>query len=442
MRYFISLTLALATFAAQAQELPEGWTLDRCVLYAVEHSPETNIQTQRNTIVRQDYREAIARLLPSLNTRADAELSAGRSLVDYNYVDTPRAFSTTYQALSDLTIFAGMRNVNNIRMQRVNRATGRHEMEAVRDKVAYETMSAFFNVLYYKQMTLLAESQLDESRLNLRQTDRMTELGIKGFPDLAEMRAKEAADSYNLTRQRNMLAIGIILLKERMNLPVDTEFDIAPYETGADSIAVKTPETPAGLYARALTALPRALAAKSQAESSRIALQIARGARFPTLSMNAGVWSAFSNVDKGRFAEQFKGKRRQWVGATLSIPIFNGLSTSSDIRRSRAQLTIAQIERDTALRTLYTEIEQAVADMNGSADQHTQALRQREAASVAHDVNRRKYEEGLVSALELHTSSNRLTQARADELQSRLTYILKKRMVDYYAGTPLVPMAN
>jgi outer membrane protein len=83
-----------------------------------------------------------------------------------------------------------------------------------------------------------------------------------------------------------------------------------------------------------------------------------------------------------------------------------------------------------------------VADMNGSADAHTQALRQREAAAVAHDVNRRKYDEGLVSALELHTSSNRLTRARADELQSRLTYILKKRMVDYYGGAPLAPASH
>ncbi len=80
----------------------------------------------------------------------------------------------------------------------------------------------------------------------------------------------------------------------------------------------------------------------------------------------------------------------------------------------------------------------SVADMNGSADQHAQALRQREYTSVAHNVNQRKYEEGLASALELHTSSNRLVQARADELNSRLTWLLKKRMVDYYTGIPFI----
>jgi outer membrane protein len=344
-------------------------------------------------------------------------------------------------------MFGGLRNINHIRMQHFNRATGRHELDAARDDVAYATMEAYFNVLYYKQMALLAEAQLSESTLNLQQTERMTELGIKGFPDLAEMRAKEAADSYNLTTQRNRLAIGIILLKEQMNFPIDAVLEIASYTAGEDETAMaKSSATPGELYAIALTGTPRALAAASSAEAAKIALQIARGSRFPTVSMNAGFSTGFFRNLDGKPYDQFKNqlvnKRGFYVGASLDIPIFNGLSVTSRIRRSRFQRTIAQTERDAALRTLYTGIEQAVADMNGSADQHAQALRQREAASVAHDVNRRKYDEGLVSALELHTSSNRLTQARADELLSRLTYILKKRMVDYYAGIPLIPVEN
>ncbi len=156
--------------------------------------------------------------------------------------------------------------------------------------------------------------------------------------------------------------------------------------------------------------------------------------------MDAGLNTSFFHLQGGSntsFASQLSGKRGYYVGASLNIPIFNGLSVSSGIRRSKYQLSIAQIGRDATLRGLYSEIEQAVADMNGSADQYVQAVRQREYTSVAHDANRRKYDEGLVSALELHTSSNRLMQARADELNSRLTWILKKRMVDYYSGVPL-----
>jgi outer membrane protein len=415
------------------------------MLHAVENSPETGVQAARTGIARQNYREAIGALLPSLRASASADFSFGRGLDPNTNTYTDKAsFGNSYGAGTELTIFGGLRKINNLRMQRVNLATGRHQLDQRRDEVAYATMEAFFNVLYYKKMAVLAAAQLEEAALNLRQTERMEELGVKGFPDVAEMRAQEAAAAYTLTDWQNRLAIGVILLKERMNLPLDEELDIAPFDL--EQQVAKTPETTAELYAGALDRMPKALAAQGTARAAELALQVARGTRYPTLSMNAGYNTGFSrslsNAAYESFSEQFRNKRGYWVGATLSIPIFNGFSTEASIRRSRYNRTIALTERDAALRALYTEIEQAVADMNGSADQHAQAVRRREAASVACDANRRRYEEGLVSALELHTAINRLTEARAAELQSRLTWTLKKRMVEYYGGTPLVPSEN
>ncbi|MDR2912710.1 MAG: TolC family protein [Alistipes sp.] len=457
MKHFLTLTLALlsaigagAQAQAEVETETQQWTLEECMLYAVEQSPVTNIQAAQNRIVGQDYLEAIGRLLPNLGASVDASFNFGRSLGDDNVYAEVNSFSNSYQVSTGLTLFDGLRNVNGIRLQRINRITGRHALAQKRDEVAYATMEAFFNVMYYTEMVALAESQLEESRANLRQTERMEELGLKGFPDVAEMRAQEAANSYTLTRQQNLLAIGIILLKEKMNFPVEGELEIVHFDFGDETGefgggAVKTLETAAGLYARALGYLPRAQVATSTAAAQEMALRHARGARFPTISLGAGYSTGFfRNMDGDEYAsfrEQFSGKRGYWAGATLSIPVFNGFTTSANIRRTKFRTDIAKIERDATLRALYTEIEQAVADMNGQADQHTQAVRQRESVAVAHDVNRRKYEEGLLSALELHTSSNRLVQARADELNSRLTYILKKRMVDYYGGMPLIPIA-
>jgi outer membrane protein len=449
MKYLITISTALLSLAfragAQTQGLPhaqsaEGWTLEECVLYAVEHSPLTNIQEAQNQITGQNYREAIGALLPSLDARVGADFNFGRSLGEDNVYADANSFNNSYGASTGLTLFAGLRNINNIRMQRVNRITGRHALDQTRDEVAYATMEAFFKVLYYQKMVVLAASQLEESRFNLHKTEREEELGLKGFPDVAEMRAQEASNSYMLTTQQNLLTIGIILLKEQMNFPIDTDLDIAPYDI---EVAVdKTPLTAETLYMQALDYLPRALAVESSVRASEIGLQIARGQRLPTISASAG-WSTgfFRNLggDYTSFSDQFRGKRNYGVGLTLSVPIFRGFSTSASIKRSKFNLDIARIEHDEALRALYTDIEQSVADMNGMADQHVQAVRSREYTSVAHDVNQRKYDEGLVSALELHTSSNRLMQARAEELNTRLTYILKKRMVDYYSGLPLIP---
>lgn len=49
---------------------------------------------------------------------------------------------------------------------------------------------------------------------------------------------------------------------------------------------------------------------------------------------------------------------------------------------------------------------------------------------------RRKYEEGLASVIDLQTSSNQLLVAKAAKLNALLQYLIKKRVVDYYKGTP------
>lgn len=51
---------------------------------------------------------------------------------------------------------------------------------------------------------------------------------------------------------------------------------------------------------------------------------------------------------------------------------------------------------------------------------------------------RRKYEEGLVSPLDLQTSANLLLSAKADQLKTKLDYIIQCRLVKYYKGIPLI----
>ncbi|MDR2894729.1 MAG: TolC family protein [Alistipes sp.] len=442
--FLLSFTIALAAqVSAQAQtsrEVQAPLTLEECMIYAVENSPITNIQEAQNRIAAQNYTEAIARLLPGVSGSIGAGFNFGRSLGDDNIYADANSFNNSYGLNGGLTIFSGLRNINSIRMANVNRQTGRHQLEQKSDEVAYATMEAYFNVLYYRETVVLAEQQLEESRANLRRTERMEELGLKGAPDVAELRSKEAADSYVLTQERNRLAIGLIVLKQQMNFPLDEDLQIAPYDF--DGMIAGTAESAADIFERASGSLPRALAAGSTVESSKIDLQIARGGRYPSLMVSGGYSTGFfRNLDGSEydpFRAQFSNKRGYAVGLSLDIPIFNRLSTQSDIRRTRHRYTIARIEHDQTMNTLYRDIEQAVADMNGGAHAHTQAARQSEYSAVAYEVNRRKYEEGLISALELHTSSNMLMKARTDELNSRLGYILKKRMVDYYRGIPFI----
>lgn len=434
----IFFTLVVVANGVFSQE--KKWTLNECMRYAVENSPSKNKQSAQNSIYHQSYLEAIGNVIPSVSVGTSANFNFGRALNEDNTYSDVNSFNNNYDLSSSLVLFDGFANINRIKMQKMNRLMGKERLQEVKDMVAYETMEAFFNVLYYEQMVRLAHQQLEQSTDDLKQVRRMEELGVKGFPDVAEMQAKEAKDTYNLTRQKNLLIIATIKLKEKMNYPIDEDLVIDNYMS--EDLIVKTPESALDIYGQSVNFLPKALAAEASYKVQKLAYRTAKGSFFPTISVGAGISTNFYRLmdgsDYSPFKEQWKDKMGHYVGFTLRIPIFNGFSRSAQVKKSKAQMIIAENERNEVLRVIYSEIEQAVADMNGQADEFYQAQKQVEAMKVAHDVNERKYKEGLISAIELHTSANRLFEAKVEELNSQLKYYLKDHLVDYYKGEPLI----
>lgn len=77
-------------------------------------------------------------------------------------------------------------------------------------------------------------------------------------------------------------------------------------------------------------------------------------------------------------------------------------------------------------------------DREGYAKETIQLDKQVRANELAYQLTLRQYEEGLMSPLDVQTSSATLLEARANLLQKQLMYIMKCKIVDYYKGIPFV----
>lgn len=428
--------LLVCVFQLKAQE-EKIWSLNDCVLYAVKHNTKVNNQQQNNSIYHQDYLEAIGKLLPQVSANTSVGFNFGRGVDSETntYVDI-NSFNNNYSLSANLTLFDGLANYTRVRIGRVNKFRGKKELEDAKDMIAYETMEVFYNVLYNKSLVSTTEEQLEESTRNLKQISRMEELGLKGVADVAEAEARKAEDTYNFTKQKNLYAISIIQLKSKMNFPIDEELNIGD-DSNENSIA-KVLETAFQIYQGAKNYNPKAQVAESNLKYKELSYKASKGNLMPSLSMGAGVSTNFFRYMDGSnyasFKNQLKNKRGEYISFTLSVPIFSGFSRSASVKRAKAQMYIAENEQDDILRKLYSDIEQAVADANGQVDEYQQAVKQRESASIAHQVNVRKYEEGLIDPILLHTSSNRLLKAKAEEYKAKYMYQLKSKLVNYYKG--------
>ena len=416
-------------------------SLDDCMRYAVENSTTVGQKNLALDDRKANHAEAVASLFPSINGSVGGAVNFGRGIDpatnSYTNVTT---FSNSYGISGSLTLFDGLQSINTMRAAKVARNMGATEVEIARDEVAMQTMSAYMDVVYYTEAVTIAREQLEASRKTLELVRRQESLGTKSAADVAEIESQEANYDYLLTTEENNLALAYIKLREVMNYPQGEQLAI---ETNINLEALPSATSEQALIEYALENNPRIAASRFATEQSRINLARAKGAYSPSLYLYGGYnTSYYIDFDNkalyNPFGTQFRNNRGGYVQVALSIPIFNGLSARSSKRRAQNAYRSAQLEEVAVQRAVESEVSQAWQEMQGFGKQYVQGEKKVSASQLAYDGAAKKFENGLISALDLQTAANTLLQAKSDKLRARLQCIIKTRMVDYYNGIPLV----
>jgi outer membrane protein len=225
-----------------------------------------------------------------------------------------------------------------------------------------------------------------------------------------------------------------------MNFPANEEI-IIDTNIYADEDVVST--SLENVISYAMENSPRIKSQNYSYRQSQLNYYIAKGRLLPSINIGGGYSTNFyENLNSAAgitpFMTQLKNNQGYYFGASLSIPIFNGLSRRSNANRARNNMKIAEQTKIAAERVLQSEIEQNYHQMQGFRKEFIQTNKKVEAAELAHKATLQKYEMGLISPIELQTSANQLLQAKSELLNSRLQYIIKSRIVDYYRGESLI----
>lgn len=438
--YIVVLYLSLGTLSS-AQE--KKWTLDECMKFAVENSPKVKKQIHASDTYKAEQLSAFGEFLPKLTTEVGAQFSYGRSIdPETNIYGNTSTFNNGYSTYASMPIFNGGRLVNQWKLSKVNRLLGKQNIRQAEDELAINTMQAYIDVVFYQGTSKLAAEKLEESSRLLYKTRRMEELGLKGKADVAQVEAQVATDDYEYTHQQNLYNTALLTLKEFMNydaaLPLELDTTIT-----AGEIAIQ-PESAEAIYMFAADNNPIAQQAELTLKNNKLQHLIAKGRLFPSISLSAGVSTRyFENLSSGAaapaaFKNQFKNNRGEYISLNVSIPLFDGFSNRTAIRRARNNMRIAAEQQTETLRQLQITIEKAVADRDGYLKEMIQMQKQVAANQLAYQLTLRKFEEGLMSPLDLQTSANQLIQSKVNLLQKRLLYVVKTRQVDYYKGGELV----
>ena len=456
-----SLTTSAQTDSAMSvsPQTDKAMSVWECMRYAVAHSHvlrQRALQLDNSEATRM---QAVGAFLPSLGASAGTQWNFGRAIdPETNTYTSVSTFNNGYGLSASLPVFDGLYRLHNLRAARADVLMQKNALQAERDQVALDTYQAFTNVIYCQEAVRLAEEKLHESELTLRQTEVMEEEGLKSPADVALIRAQVAADKLTLTRQENQRETAMLKLKEVMGLTPDP----SPMGEGRSLTPDPSPKGEGSIVIEPLTLDATSLTQYTPLSSrrgvggeavllqsyysmlaTRHTLGVARAAFFPSISLSAGVNSSYyRNLDAARttpFKQQLKNNLGEYVSLSISIPLFNRLGNIATLRRAKNNVRIA--EEQYAAKRMELEVlrQQAHLDVKAYQQECVQGTAKVAADSLAYELVRQQYAEGLASPVDLQTSATTLLQSRASLLQSRLMVGVKEMLVRYYEGEPLDP---
>ena len=435
MKQALIILLAIAAKQVAAQN---DWTMQQCMQYAVEHNHEVKQAELKLDNYKAQKTNAVGSFLPYVDANIGAQYNFGRAIdPETNGYTDVSTFYNGYQLSASLPVFDGFSRLHALKAAKASELMGKSTLRKQQDQTALSVLQAFANVAYYDGLVKMADEKVEETTLLLKQTRLFEEVGRKSAADVAQVESQEAEAHYELTRQQNLYASALLELKKAMALPLSEELRLTKGKSfGKDNSGVELGMAEANSSLSTLQ--PELQTAQYQVQASKHEWRQARASLFPSLSLSAGLnttyYKTLHSETAASFRNQLKNNMGEFVGATVSIPLFNRLQTITNIRKAKNNYRIAQEALEQKQLELEKLSREAWRDWQGYLKQTVQMEKKVEADSIAYQLTKRQFEEGLSTAIDLHTTSTQLLKSKATLLQCQLMAMVKEQLVHYYRG--------
>lgn len=433
---YILMLCAWPLFSVQAQE---AWDLRKCIEYAIEHNLTVKQQEAAREQSAVELNTAQWSRLPNLSGSMSHSFNFGRSLQADNTYQSINTQSTGINLSTSVPLFTGFQINNNIALSKLNLKAATEDLKKAKDDISIQIASAYLQILFNEELAKVARSQVELSKEMLEQKQAFFNSGKASESELYEAKARVAQDELSAVQAANNYKLALLDLSQLLELTSPDNFSIVSPQI--DSISSSSLLiSPADIYTDAVLSKPSIKAAQYRLEGAQKSVRIAQSAYYPQLSLGAGLSTNYYNVsgrENGNFGSQLRDNFSQYIGLSLSIPIFNRFATRNRVRSARIQQNTLGWQLEESKKTLYKEIQQAYYNAVSSEAQYRSSRTADEAAKASFDLMKEKYAYGKANGTEYNEARTIWLKAVSDRLQAKYDFLYRTKILDFYRGIPL-----
>lgn len=427
MRRLIVFSLALS---AAATSFADGWTLDSCINYAIDHNITVRSRMLDTQSAELAVTEAKDAFLPQAQGSVSQSFSFGRGLTSENTYADRNTSQFGWNIGVSLPLFQGLSAKRRLDYSRANLQAIAEQCNVARDNVELQVISQYLQVLYCGEMLDVAMEQERLSQVQLDRCKALVEEGKRPELEQTQAEAQVAQNHLSVVTAKNDRTLALLELSQLLQLPTMDGFDVVPISEGSGLIPMAN-----DVYETALRNNSSIRAGRLSIESAEKNIGVAKTGYIPRLSFNAGIGSSYyslSGAENPPFHRQMRDNLSKTLGFTLSIPIFDAFSTRNSIRRARIQHTSAMLSLEDAQNNLYKAINQAYQQALAAESKHEAAVIAESSTKAAYDAMEVKYEFGRANSTELEQSRSEYILARMQTVQSHYEALLRQRILQFY----------
>lgn len=473
-RFFLISFLGLSLLSNGQQTV---WSLEDCISYALENNISIQQSSLNMDIAEINKTQAIGGMLPNLNGQASHGYNWGQRIDPFtNQFATQRIQSNSFGVSSSINLFSGFQQWNTLKQAEIDAEVSRWNLDKMKNDVALNVATAYLNLVVNGEVEQIAKLNLQNTEAQVTRISKLVQAGQLAESNINDILAQQSADEANVVAAENnryLAKLSLIQLLQLDRTKID-EFEVVVPELDDLESLSKIGNVDVIVEA-ALRNFPEIKSAQANLLSADYGLKIAKGSYSPRLSASFSYGSGYSGAARvltgtpdtlsypigtvfgsnnlvlsfpqavytdsdystKTFEAQLKDNVNRSLFFNLTIPIFNGFSTSGNVKKAQINRLGAELQLEQTKLTLTQSVERAFADSRASLANYNAAKISLEASTKAMEWAEIRYSSGNINFADYTDARTRLDRARASLLQNKYDYLFKIKVLDFYLGQPI-----
>lgn len=477
MRTFHSLFTAVLfsiCIAVPGAGNAQTWSLDSCIAYAFENNLRIQLSEENVGLNRLNETNALGNMLPSLNAQGSHGYNWGQRIDPFtNQFASSRIQSNNFGIATSVNLFNGLRQVNTLKQAGLNTESARWNFEKMRNDIALNVASAYLAVIINKEFMDIAKRTLDGSDRQVKRMEKLVAAGQMAVSNLNDMQAQLASDNASFVSAENNFRLSKLSLLQLLQLDASRldEFNIViPDIDNVEQYTLLS--NPNIAVQAALSNFPEVKSARTNLAGAALGKKIATAGYYPSLNASFSYGTGYSGAAKvltgnpdtlafpigtvlgtgelvtslpqlmystddyqtKAFSNQLQDNVNRSLFFSLNIPLFNGFSTYTGVKRAEINIRQAELQLEQTKQTITQSVFQAYNDAQAALASYY-AFKTSVAANVkAFEWAELRYEQGLSDITTYSDARMRMEIAQANLTRSKYDYIFKLKVLDFYQG--------